>query len=63
MIRRLLIKFLCGLLKVEVKPDGTIVDLPKEILFVSPDFTKDKYEASDSIDEFLTKIKDNQNVI
>ena len=55
-MRKFLIWLLSKLAKVEVKPNGEIVDIPQEVLFVSPDFTREKFEASENIDEFLTKI-------
>ena len=30
---------------------------PDKVLFVSPDFTREKFEASENIDDFITKIK------
>ena len=55
-MRKFLIWLLSKLAKVEVRPSGEIVDIPQEVLFVSPDFTREKFEASENIDEFLTKI-------
>jgi hypothetical protein len=55
-MRKFLIWLLSKLAKVEVRPNGEIVDIPQEVLFVSPDFTREKFEASENIDEFLTKI-------
>ena len=56
-MRKLIIRFLSWLVKVEVKDNGEIVDIPQEVLFVSPDFTKEKFEASENIDEFINKIQ------
>jgi hypothetical protein len=55
-MRKFLIWLLSKLAKVEVRPNGEMVDIPQEVLFVSPDFTREKFEASENIDEFLTKI-------
>lgn len=56
-MRRFLIWILSKLVKVKVEPDGKITDISQDkVLFISPDFTKEKFEASESIDDFITKI-------
>ena len=57
MLRRFLIWLLSKLAKVEVKPNGEIAEVPSDVLFVSPDFTREKFEASENITDFINKIQ------
>ena len=57
-MRKFLIWLLSKLVKVRVEPDGKITDISQDkVLFVSPDFTKEKFEASDNITDFINKIQ------
>ena len=53
--RGFLVKILSKLANAEVRQDHVVIS--KKLLFIEPDLTLDKYEASNTLEDFINKIE------